>query len=321
MSLISQAKLPDLASLMAQSYAGDGNLPSELSMLLRPQYDQMGKNADLASLNASIDMLGNLFSSSGKNNADINSLLFPQAGGKGGPSQADIANFLAAAGHQSMNPPPSSTQAYSSKSSTLSNPYYSQSAAALDKAQQDLIALYSSNPLPSAGIGGGGVGGGGSSGSGSKYPSIPDPLSKSTLAANNMFMNPIYAKLQQDALNAMIMKPPSKTSSKSESKSRDTSDSSRLMASRTSTPSPSSAKLSHSNFNVADLAVSSVNQSRSSSRSPHKKQAQFSISDLVSPPPPSKMMKLMESSLFGHHDPHGDDKAEILNLSGNSSDK
>lgn len=310
MSLLSQAKLPDLASLMAQSYGG-GASDADLAMLLRPQYDQhtaaaMGKNADLASLNASIDMLGNLFSS-GKHNADINSLLFPQTSGKGGPSQADIASFLAAAGHGSMNPP--STQAYSSKSSTVSNPYYSQSAAALDKAQQDLIALYSANPIPSSGIGSGNS----SNSSGGKYPSIPDPLSKSTLAANNMFMNPsMYAKLQQDALNAM-MKPPSKTSSKSESKSREQSES-RLNPSRTSTPSPSSTK--HHNFNVADLAVSSVNQTRPSSRSPHKKQ--FSISDLVSPPPPSKMMKLMES--FGH-DPHGDDKAEILNLSGSSSDK
>lgn len=314
MSLLSQAKLPDLASLMAQSYGGASD--ADLAMLLgRSQYDQhsasamSGKNADLASLNASIDMLGNLFSS-GKNNADINSLLFPQSSGKGGggggPSQADIANFLAAAGHGSMNPP--STQAYSSKSSTVSNPYYSQSAAALDKAQQDLIALYSANPIPSSGMGSGNS----SNSSGGKYPSIPDPLSKSTLAANNMFMNPsIYAKLQQDALNAM-MKPPSKTSSKSESKSRDQSES-RMNPSRTSTPSPSSK---HHNFNVADLAVSSVNQARPSSRSPHKKQ--FSISDLVSPPPPSKMMKLMES--FGH-DPHGDDKAEILNLSGSSSDK
>lgn len=323
MSLLSQAKLPDLASLMAQSYGGgssaaDANLQAELSMLLRPQYDQhaaaaaMSKNSDLASLNASIDMLGNLFSS-GKNNADINSLLFPQTtSSKGGPSQADIASFLAAAGHGPMNPP--STQSFSSKSSTVSNPYYSQSAAALDKAQQDLLALYSGNPIGSSSGMGGSSSGGGSSSSG-KYPSIPDPLSKSTLAANNMFMNPsIYAKLQQDALNAM-MKPPSKTSSKSESKSREQSESSRLIPSRTSTPSPSSTKHHHHNFNVADLAVSSVNQTRPSSRSPHKKQ--FSISDLVSPPP-SKMMKMMES--FGH-DLHGDDKAEILNLSGSSSDK
>lgn len=304
MSLLSQAKIPDLASLMAQSYGGgtDGNLSSaDLSMLLRPQYDQhgMNKNQDLASLNASIDMLGNLFGSS-KNNADINALLFPQ-GGKGATS-ADLSSFLAAAGHQSMNPP--STQSFSSKNSALSNPYYSQSAAALDKAQQDLIALYSANPIPSAMAGGSG-----------KYPSIPDPLSKSTLAANNMFMSPsIYAKLQQDALNAMIMKPPSKTSSKGDSKSRETSESpaSRIMPSPSSTPSPSSAK---HNFSAVDLAVSSVNQSRSSSRSPHKKQ--FSISELVSQPP-SKMMKYADSLA---HDSHMDDKAEILNLSGSNSDK
>lgn len=253
MSLLSQAKLPDLASIMAQSYAGGGgggagdvNLPSDLAMLLRPQYDQhgMGKNSDLASLNASIDMLGNLFSS-GKNNADINSLLFPQAGAKSGPSQADIASFLAAAGHQPMNPP--STQSFSSKNTTVSNPYYTQSAAALDKAQQDLLALaYSGNSIIGGGGGGSGRGGNSSSSSNSgKYPSIPDPLSKSTLAANNMFMNPsIYAKLQQDALNAMIMKPPSKASSKGDSKSRDASESSssRLIPSRTSTPSPSSTK-------------------------------------------------------------------------------
>lgn len=293
--MLSQAKLPDLATLMAQSYGAggnDGNMPSaaELSMLLRPQYEQHGlsKNADLASLNASIDMLGNLFASGGKN-SDLNALLFPQSGaqsGKGVPSQADISNFLAAAGHQSMNPP--SSQSFSSKTSSLSNPYYSQSAAALDKAQQDLLALY---------------------GASSKYP-IPDPLSKSTLAANNMaanhmFMNPssIYAKLQQDALNAMIMKPPSKTSSKSESKSRETSESpaSRIMPSPSSTPSPSAKH----NFSVVDLAVSSVNNP---ARSPQTSKKHFSISDLVSPPP-SKMMKF------------DDDKAEILNLSGNSSDK
>lgn len=303
MSLLSQAKLPDLATLMAQSYGSgnDANMPSaaELSMLLRPQYDQhaMGKNAELASLNASIDMLGNLFSSGGKNATDLNSLLFPQ-GGKGAPSQADISNFLAAAGHQSMNPP--SSQSFSSKSSALSNPYYSQSAAALDKAQQDLIALYSGSPISSS-----------MSSGNAKYPTIPDPLSKSTLAANNMFMNPsMYAKLQQDALNAMIMKPPSKTSSKGESKSRETSESpaSRIMPSPSSTPSPSGSK---HNFSAVDLAVSSVTQSRPSSRSPHKKQ--FSISDLVSPSP-SKMMKFAESFA------HGDDK-DVLNLSGNSSDK
>ncbi|XP_031623950.1 MPN domain-containing protein CG4751 [Contarinia nasturtii] len=305
MTLLSQAKIPDLATLMAQSY-GSGNDGSDLSMLLRSQYDQhgMNKNSDLASLNASIDMLGNLFSS-GKNPSDlnsINSLLFPQ-GGKGVSSQSDITNFLAAAGHQSMNPP-SSSQSFS-KSSALNNPYYSQSAAALDKAQQDLIALYSANPISSS-----------MSGGSSKFPTIPDPLSKSTLAANNMFMNPssIYAKIQQDALNAMIMKPPSKTSSKGESKSRETSESpaSRIMASPSSTPSPSSTK---HNFSVVDLAVSSVNQGRPSSRSPHKKQ--FSISDLVSPPP-SKMMKFAENFA---HDAHNDDKAEVLNLSGNSSDK
>lgn len=365
MALLSQAKLPDLATLMAaQSYAGSGaNMPSaaELSMLsmLGPQLgnlggSQSGKAAEIASLNASIDMLGNLFSSGASNkNADLNSLLFPQSG------KADLSNFLAAAGHQSLlssAAPTSSQSSYSTKNSGSSHSFYSQSSqSALDKAQQDLIALYSANPITSSVT----------SGASKSYPPIPDPLSKSTLAANNMFMNPsIYAKLQQDALNAMIMKPPSKTSSKNDSKSRETSGSpaSRnynrdspstaqhslsVIPSPSSTPSPSSAK--HNNFSAVDLAVSSVGQ-RPSSRSSliksslkgddsnanhgidpealalataqhYKKRMEFSIADLVSPPP-SKMMKYADNLAASAHDlsKFMEDKEEVLNLSG-ASDK
>lgn len=300
MSLLSQAKMhPDLATLMAAQSYSSGTSAADLSMLFLPQFEQQGnKNADLATLNASMDMLGNLFSSGGANkNADLNALLFPQGGKQ---SSADLASIFAAAG---QGLPPSS-QPYSSKSgSSIPNPYYSQSTAAMDKAQQDLIALYGGNPM--------------ATGSG-KYSSLQDPHSKSALAnANNMFMNPsIYAKLQQDALNAMMMKPP-KTSSKSESKSRETSASPASRNYNRET-SASPASRSYNNFSAVDLAVSAVNQSQSSSsNSSHKKQ--FSISDLVSPSP-SKMMKFAEN--FSSHDlsksAHGDN---ILNLSGNGSDK
>lgn len=359
MSLLSQAKMPDLSALMAgQGYGaggavGGGNMPSaaELSMLFGSPMGGgnlatsgggtgQGKGGDLASLNASIDMLGSLFSTAGSNKNivnDINQLLMAQ--GSKGASAAEISNFLAAAGHQigasSTATTTSSNSSYSAKQSTasaMSHPYYSQSSSALDKAQQDLIALYNANPIPSS-IGG--SGGGGAGGSAKYGSSIPDPLSKSTLAANNMFMSPssIYAKMQQDALNAMIMKPPSKAGSKSDSKSRETSASpaSRNRDSPSAsqrhpspapslTPSPSSVK---HNFSVVDLAVSSnPPSSRSplikSSSSKHqqddshggaidaealalataqhysKKRMEFSsIADLVSPP--AKMVKYADS--------------------------
>lgn len=85
---------------------------------------------------------------------------------------------------------------------------------------------------------------------------MPDPLSKSTLAANNFFMSPPQlAKFQQDSLNAMMMKPPKSTSSRIR-------ESSASPAAERLTPTKSSridSPAGHKyNFSAADLAVSSV---------------------------------------------------------------
>lgn len=272
MSLLSsQSKMSDMAPL---NFAPTPPLPPgfqpDLSMLFG------NKNPDLATLNASIDMLGNLLNTLGQSKntgSDITSILFPP-GGKQNPNLPDISQFLAAAAQfpvPGCTPPPhSKSQQTSTATSTSSNPFYSQGS--LDKAQQELLALYgvTSNASTST-----------STSTSNKYSSLPDPLSKSQLGANNMFMQPsaLYAKIQQEALNAMIMKPPSKVGSASpysSTKSRETSasparnynrDSPSTNSSPANIPSKSPSGMKH-NFSVVDLAVSSVPPSSVSPRSP-----------------------------------------------------
>lgn len=146
---------------------------------------------------------------------------------------------------------------------------------------------------------------------------IPDPLSKSTLAANNMFMSPsALLKLQQESLNAMMMKPPkSSASSSSSSRARESSASpaqERLTPTKSGRgESPASTSGMKYNFSAVDLAISSVppnstpspSPSESSLRRPSdtppvdlsrvypeppqtKKRMEFSsIADLAAPPP------------------------------------
>lgn len=147
--------------------------------------------------------------------------------------------------------------------------------AAIDKAQQDMAALYQQHNKYAAAA---------------AVAAIPDPLSKSTLAANNMFMNPsaIYAnmKMQQEAINAMIMKPPkvsSSSSTTSSSKSREASASPAAMdkkigggaSTNNSRDSPASLNNMKYNFSAADLAISSVPSSAATSS------ALMGISDLT----------------------------------------
>ncbi|KAG4068041.1 hypothetical protein HA402_011374 [Bradysia odoriphaga] len=147
-----------------------------------------------------------------------------------------------------------------------------------------------------------------------------------------MFMNPsaVYAKMQQEALNAMIMKPPKASASPALDKSHKNRD--------------SPASLNKYNFSAADLAISAVSNVPNAMSSPiipstdHarklnefsqmdismseasqlesrlKKRMEFSsIADLVSTP--SKMQKLEE--LANMHMQESESESAALNLSSN----
>ncbi|XP_017012786.2 MPN domain-containing protein CG4751 [Drosophila takahashii] len=97
---------------------------------------------------------------------------------------------------------------------------------------------------------------------------IPDPLSKTTLAANNMFMTPsALFKIQQESLSAMMMKPP-KSTTPSSARTRESSASpalERLTPTKSANSGGSGGgggSNSNSggkyNFSAVDLAISSV---------------------------------------------------------------
>ncbi|KAH8323247.1 hypothetical protein KR067_003722 [Drosophila pandora] len=94
---------------------------------------------------------------------------------------------------------------------------------------------------------------------------IPDPLSKSTLAANNMFMSPsALFKIQQESLSAMMMKPP-KSTTPSSARTRESSASpalERLTPTKSASSGGGGNNNSNSggkyNFSAVDLAISSV---------------------------------------------------------------
>lgn len=173
----------------------------------------------------------------------------------------------------------------------------------------------------------------------SKYPGIPDPLAKSTLAANNAYLSPSLMKLQQEALNTRLMKPPKSSSSSSSSKIETpppTMGRSSPHSDKRSTPTKSlrdnsPASLPKYNFSAADLAISShippsasstpTDFSRKSTPTPPvdlamkersvppKKRMEFSsIAELVAPSP-SKRQK--------YADDDNEDEPAVLNLSNN----
>lgn len=171
----------------------------------------------------------------------------------------------------------------------------------------------------------------------SKYPGIPDPLAKSTLAANNAYLSPSLMKLQQEALNTRLMKPPKSSSSSSSSKIETPPPIMGLsspMSEKRSTPTKSlrdSPAMPKYNFSAADLAISShVSPSASSTPTdfsrkstptppvdlavkdrsvPPKKRMEFSsIAELVAPSP-TKRQK--------YADDENDDEPAVLNLSNN----
>jgi hypothetical protein len=185
----------------------------------------------------------------------------------------------------------------------------------------------------------------------SKYPGsgIPDPLAANTLAANNAYLSPSLMKLQQEALNTQLMKPPKSSSSSSSSKIETPppvlhgigSASSPALSDKRSTPTKSlrdspamsqsqqsmiptatSSPMPKYNFSAADLAISShVENSRTppaldlaaKDRSvPPKKRMEFSsIAELVAPPKKSKYSDEMDD------DDDQNDDGGVLNLSKN----
>ncbi|KAG5675440.1 hypothetical protein PVAND_005344 [Polypedilum vanderplanki] len=172
----------------------------------------------------------------------------------------------------------------------------------------------------------------------SKYP-IPDPLAKSTLAANNAYLSPSLMKLQQEALNTQLMKPPKSSSSSSSSKIETPPPSTSLMghsspmSDKRSTPTKSlrdspATTMPKYNFSAADLAISSHAENLNLRKStptpppaivdlavkdrsvPPKKRMEFSSIDSLIATQPTKRQKYSEED-------ENEDEPAVLNLSKN----
>lgn len=167
--------------------------------------------------------------------ADLDALFAAPSGGSKAGSSSAAAAAAAAAAVATGVPSPSSL-------SNSASAYYN--ALAQEK-MQDYAAFFQQQH--------------------GKY-GIPDPLSKSTLAANNMFMSPsALFKIQQESLSAMMMKPP-KSTTPSSARTRESSASPALER-LTPTKSISGAggqgggnsnSAAKYNFSAVDLAISSV---------------------------------------------------------------
>lgn len=235
------------------------------------------------------------------NAADMLNSLFASAtkGGSGIPP--DLSSYFASSG---INLPATTTASASSKGSNNGNPL-STSGGGIIHGAMDYSSLFSHmTPTKLQEMT--------SLFSQSKYPGIPDPLAKSTLAANNAYLSPSLMKLQQEALNTQLMKPPKSSSSSSSSKIDTPPLPSPNLSEKRSTPTKSlrdsPAAIPKYNFSAADLAISShvestrkstptppVDLASSKDRSvPPKKRMEFSsIAELVAPSP-TKRQKFSE---------------------------
>lgn len=253
------------------------------------------------------DMLNSLFTSATKGSAST------PAG------YPDLSAYFSSPAASSTNHPQSSSKANNSTSGggiTSAMDYSSLFSHMTPSKLQEMTSLFSQN----------------------KYPGIPDPLAKSTLAANNAYLSPSLMKLQQEALNTRLMKPPKSSSSSTSSKIETPPPSHGMGLSsphseKRSTPTKSlrdsPASLPKYNFSAADLAISShvppsstpTDFSRKSTPTPPvdlatkersvppKKRMEFSsIAELVAPSP-SKRPKYNEDD--------NDEEPAVLNLSNN----
>lgn len=253
------------------------------------------------------DMLNSLFTSATKGSSST------PAG------YPDLSAYFSSPAASTTNHAPSSSKANNSTSGggiTSAMDYSSLFSHMTPSKLQEMTSLFSQN----------------------KYPGIPDPLAKSTLAANNAYLSPSLIKLQQEALNSRLMKPP-KSSSSSTSSKIETPPPSHGMgipsphSDKRSTPTKSlrdsPASLPKYNFSAVDLAISShvpasstpTDFSRKSTPTPPvdlagkersvppKKRMEFSsIAELVAPSP-SKRQKFTEDD--------NDEEPAVLNLSNN----
>jgi len=237
------------------------------------------------------------------NAADMLNSLFASAtkGGAGNLIPPDLSSYFASSG---INLPATTTASASSKGNNNGNPL-STSGGGIIHGAMDYSSLFSHmTPTKLQEMT--------SLFSQSKYPGIPDPLAKSTLAANNAYLSPSLMKLQQEALNTQLMKPPKSSSSSSSSKIETPPLPSPNLSEKRSTPTKSlrdsPAAIPKYNFSAADLAISShvestrkstptppVDLASSKDRSvPPKKRMEFSsIAELVAPSP-TKRQKFSE---------------------------
>ncbi|XP_052867706.1 MPN domain-containing protein CG4751 [Anopheles cruzii] len=245
-----------------------------------------------ASITNPTDMLNSLFTSAAHGgaggSADMNALLYSQAaaaaaaaGGKG--TAADL-NLLFGGGSLTSNSGSSGASSggggpgMSAGTGSGGNAGGKAAAAAAAQASLDYLSMF---PNFSAAAAAAKLPDMSSLFSQEKYE-IPDPLSKATLEANNMYLAPSASllKLHQEAFNSMLMKPPKSSSSSTSSSGKiDTPPPSASIipspGSR-STPTKSANRESPSlgsaggggggggsgnskyNFSAVDLAVSSV---------------------------------------------------------------
>lgn len=251
------------------------------------------------------------------NAADMLNSLFTSAtkGSSSSPAgYPDLSAYFSSPAASATNHPSSSSKATNSTSGggiTSAMDYSSLFSHMTPSKLQEMTSLFSQN----------------------KYPGIPDPLAKSTLAANNAYLSPSLMKLQQEALNTRLMKPPKSSSSSTSSKIETpppmgtTSSNSDKRSTPTKSLRDSPASLPKYNFSAADLAISShipasstpTDFSRKSTPTPPvdlaikersvppKKRMEFSsIAELVAPSP-SKLPKYSEDD--------NDEEPAVLNLS------
>ncbi|CRL01028.1 CLUMA_CG014490, isoform A [Clunio marinus] len=293
------------------------NSGSSSSSTSQQQTSSRERNSNVSVAPNAADMLNSLFTSATK--------------GSSGLTNVTAANLLHSNLSSYFSSPPSSTSNTSTKMNNNSSSgggitsamdYSSLFSHMTPSKLQEMSSLFSSQ---------------------SRYLGIPDPLAKTTLAANNAYLSPSLMKLQQEALNTRLMKPPKSSSSSSSSKVETPPPTVGVVLSPTSdkrstptkslrdSPAAVASTMPKYNFSAADLAISSHVLSASSTPTdfsrkstptppvdlamkdrsvPPKKRMEFSsIAELVAPSP-SKRQKYSD-------DDEIDDEPAVLNLSNN----
>lgn len=319
-SMLSQymSSTPNLSSLFGPMYGSmsGGSLTSMEKTTQREANSSNSRKRDNSSRSSSSSTQSNRHSnvSVAPNAADMLNSLFTSATKGGSPANlmnSDLSSYFSSVAASSSGSTGSSSKINNSTSGggiTAAMDYSSLFSHMTPSKLQEMTSLFSQ----------------------SKYPGIPDPLAKSTLAANNAYLSPSLMKLQQEALNTRLMKPPKSSSSSSSSKIETPPPSTGVSSPHSDkrlTPTQSlrdSPALPKYNFSAADLAISShmptdfsrkstptppIDQSNEKRSVPPKKRMEFSsIAELVAPSP-TKRHKYADDDI--------EDEPAVLNLSNN----